>query len=458
MAASLSRRQFLRTSAFLPFIPLVDWGAPKVAPNFLVIVTDDQMLSTMPYMTKTLARFASGVEFSKHYVTTPLCAPSRASMQTGRLVRNHEIDENRHAARRFRNLRYGGESFANLLKTQAGYDCGFFGKWTNNYDEVASYKAAGYREWVARLNGGNTVQANINGNIRKTGVAKRDETSWFATKVESFIASATEPWLAYFCPTAPHNPYYPSAAHEHDFDTEPLPDHPNFDYHDPEKPKHIRNIDPLTNQEKQVMTSDFRGKLEELMDVDDAVDSLFNAIDENTYVIFTSDNGYLLGEHRMYLKGAVYEEASHVPLYITGPAVREGVSTNLLSANIDIAPTLLDIAGLMPEEVAPQMDGRSLVGPLYSDESEIEWRDCLLSEMHAAGHYEVPWRAIRTSESVYVEHGTGEREYYDLAADPYQLNNAVSEMDAVSLHQMSTRLSQLKQSDGEDLRTAETSV
>lgn len=379
----------------------------------------------MPYMIKTLARFAGGVTFKNGYVTTPLCGPSRATIQTGRLVQNHGIARNRHAALRFKRLGYAKKSFGYLLHSLAGYTGGFFGKWTNAYAEVPSYRAAGYREWVGLLDFGTPLKANINGNIRKTSIPSNQEPAWLAQKIKNFVADTSSPWLAVWCPTGPHNPYRPSPAHDGDFDTEPLPDRPNFDHRDPEKPRHIRNAGALTAAEKAVMLSDWRGKLEELMDIDDALDDLFeNVVDENTYVIFTSDNGYLLGEHRLYLKGRAYEESANVPFLVTGPAVREGVTSTSLVANMDIAPTLLDLAGIDPEEAAPWMDGRSIAGPLFAEgEEPIQWRQALFGEMAEAGHYDVAWRSARTETTLYVQHANDEVEYYDMALDPYQMTN-----------------------------------
>jgi arylsulfatase A-like enzyme len=144
----------------------------------------------------------------------------------------------------------------------------------------------------------------------------------------------------------------------------------------------------------------------------------------DTYLIFTSDNGYHMGLHRLVeAKGTPYLESVEVPFVVRGPGVPEDASFEQLAANIDIAPTALDLAGV---KVPSWMDGRSL-RPFFDggNSAPDSWRTAVLIEnMDGAGERPRPaYAGVRYQEEIYVEYANGEKEYYDLKMDPYQLEN-----------------------------------
>lgn len=438
-------------------------------PNILILLSDDQPYWFQQYMTKTNAVLSQGMTFENACCSSPLCAPSRASIQTGMNSTRTKIKVNKNAATRFIRDGWRPDNIGAILARDAGYKCGYFGKWMNAYEEIPAFEGDGYHgwnknitTWAVTLGNRNPVKANINGSIRKTNVARHYETQWFGNRARAFIESATElgePWLCFASANAPHYPYDPSPAYKDTLSGLGLPDRPNIDAHDPNKPDYISSLPPLTNTQKAGLGDTYQGKREELLDLDDAVDNILSVVDfENTYVFYLTDNGFLLGEHRIArgssAKGEPYEESLRTPLMVRGPAVVESSTTSRLAANIDIAPTILELAGIEAGPDGYDMDGRSLL-PLLVGASEPEWRDGLLVELVASEAGNTGWSGLRYEDRIYVERQSGFREYYDLAADPYQLTNLAPSTDPVALYEMGSRLSRLKQASGEDLRSAE---
>jgi len=198
-----------------------------------------------------------------------------------------------------------------------------------------------------------------------------------------------------------------------------------------------------------------------LLSLDEMVAGLIEEMEaagklDNTYVFFTSDNGYHLGEHRIGLgKRTAYEEAVRVPLAVRGPGVPAGASAKEMSLNIDFAPTFAELAGVsVPEFV----DGRSLV-PLLSGASPATWRSAFLIEHWSGGGgqpLETPsYAGIRNETHKYVEYDTGEKELYDLSSDPYELQSFPEGIDPALLDGFSSRLESLKDCAGQTCREAE---
>ena len=237
----------------------------------------------------------------------------------------------------------------------------------------------------------------------------------------------------------------------------PIPKPPSFDERDiSDKPKLLARRPSLSAIDREVIRRNYRCGLAALLAVDDAVRAIVAALERtgqlaNTVLVFTTDNGALAGEHRIKAgKKSPYEEAIGVPLMISGPTIAAATEPAGPVVNADLAPTLLELAGAtMPTELARPIDGRSLVGALQSGVSPagraipIEARDNIRRARH--GYKSLSFVGVRTKRYSYVEHrrasaaGKGEaialpigagrtvdRELYDLARDPYQLENAIS--------------------------------
>jgi arylsulfatase A-like enzyme len=177
----------------------------------------------------------------------------------------------------------------------------------------------------------------------------------------------------------------------------------------------------------------------------------------NTYIVFTSDNGIYLGEHRLTDKGAVYDASPHVPLLVRGPHVPQGVTRSQMVLNNDFAPTFADLGDA---KATSSVDGRSFK-PLLSAEPQASWRSAFLiehrkdAEEHASVRAIPNYNAVRTSRYLYVEYATGEKELYDLKADPYELTNIYASASPTLLRNLKTRLNALKGCAGAECKRAE---
>lgn len=468
----MDRREFLKASfgaslgaltfGALDFSGAWKPGASLVSelPNVVIILSDDQPYYSMSEMPKTQTALGVGLKFDNAYVACPTCSPSRSALMTGSYPSNNELEINDHAAKRFRNLGNHRKSIGYYL-SGAGYSCGLFGKWLNGYEEIPAFMGPGYERWVCSLTDPNPIVRNSDGRLGRTSVLQRDEPSYLASKAAEWIGqkrAAGEPFFAFLSLHSPHVPANASLTYRGTYANVQRTLPPNFDHNDPNKPDYLKR-GPLTTQEKNEDLAAWRGMMEELKDVDDAVQTVTNAIDfATTYCFYMTDNGFLLGEHRLERKAEPYEEAVRTPLYVRGPAVVENATSDALVSLVDIAPTLYELAGL--DDLAYSCDGRSLLGHMVGA-SDMEWRDALLIEMPrdsvgSATTTYPGWRAIRTQDRVYVGRQSGFQELYDMVSDPYQLSNIAPSADPVELHTLGEQMSTLAGSSSETLRTAET--
>ncbi|WP_371614722.1 sulfatase [Streptomyces sp. NBC_00454] len=394
-------------------------------PNILLIVTDDQPKHTDWAIQKTIGWIAGqGVKFTHGHVTTPLCAPSRSSVFSGRYAHNHGVRNNASAAALDQNT-----TVQRYLK-QAGYRTGLFGKYLNSwkladapphFEEFALLQPA-YVD--ANWNVDGTVQT-INGYT--TNIIK-NRTLAFLDKA----ATDDRPWFAYVTPYASHGPRTP----EPKYAGTAVPEwngRPSVTEDDrSDKPPYIQNATGTLADGRRIRAEQLRT----LLSVDDAVQAFKDKLAalgqlENTLVIYIGDNGFGWADHGWTAKSVPYAPAHEVPFYVSWPAggLSAGTVDDRIVANIDIAPTILDAAGISPD--TPQ-DGSSLLTPYSRDHLLVEWWKQGTGADHntwssyvAKDEQYVEYYALHTDASGTVS-GTGQvkfREYYDLAADPYQLTN-----------------------------------
>ncbi|MDR7251241.1 arylsulfatase A-like enzyme [Nocardioides sp. BE266] len=418
-----------------------------MADNVLWIVTDDQMRSTLRSMNRTWKRLVrKGVHFRQGYSAMPLCGPARASILTSRYPHNHGCDTNMtHQPFVARGL--DQDTAATRMKA-AGYSTGYFGKYMNGIAQDPTYVAPGWDRWVTLLDGMiDDPRVNVDGTVRRVA-SQRKFDAFAARRLRRFIRrnEDTGPWFAVFSPTAPHGPYTPSPEHADDFDGEPW-DPPAFNEADmSDKPAKLRD---LPKQDRRRMRKIHEGKLEELQDVDDQVEKVLDVLRRTrqlrrTWIFFVSDNGFLLGEHRLFSKSQPYEEAAGVPFVVRGPGVAPRTVDALVS-QVDLMPTTLDIAGLDPD-AGRELDGRSMLGPLRSGEWS-SWRRRLIIE-----NTHLDWSLLREGSHAYIEHQrTGEFELYDLERDPHQLTS----LGDADVSDWARKTSELTQTQGRALRRFE---
>jgi arylsulfatase A-like enzyme len=288
-----------------------------------------------------------------------------------------------------------------------------------------------------------------------------------AAKTVDFIArtaaNGKQPFFIYLAPSAPHTPSTPAPRHEKEFSHATAPRTPAFDESDVSgKPAWVRNTPPLSSKEIAKIDSIYRRRLQSMLAVDEMIEKIVGALQthgvlDQTYIFFTSDNGFHFGEHRLEAgKETAYEEDIRVPLIVRGPGVPAGRTLQHLALNIDIAPTLAELAGAR----APSfVDGQSLRRLLtHAPPSTRAWREDFAVEHWAHPNAKNPvsrppsYAALRTKDHLYVEYATGERELYDLSADPHEMRNLAGSAAAGLVARLSKRLSTLEHCAGESCR------
>jgi N-acetylglucosamine-6-sulfatase len=412
-------------------------------PNVVVIETDDQTQEAMKVMATVERRIAAkGVTFRNSFVNFSLCCPSRATFLTGQYAHNHHVLGNAPPAGGYITFEqlHADNNLAVWLQ-DAGYRTAMIGKYLNGY-YMDPIEPPGWSEWDAGIGAKiYDYDMNENGDVVHYGTATSDyKQSVFTEKALRFInqsAPSSKPfflWLTYSSPhtngpdPSPQPPSNcggaakPAPRDAGAFASEPLPMAPNFNEADvSDKPEDIRSLPLLTAPDIHDMARKYRCALESLLSVDRGVGRVLDALRaqgelRNTYVVYTSDNGFFNGAHRIrYGKIKPYEESIRVPLVIRGPGLPRGRTARDLAINADLAPTITELTGARP---GLTMDGRSLL-PAARQPSLERGRE--LSVESTSFH------AIRTERYIYARYRNGERELYDLARDPYELQNVVHE-------------------------------
>jgi arylsulfatase A-like enzyme len=440
-------------------------------PNIVFILTDDMSLADFEYMTQTRQLFAQqGRIFENTFVTHSLCCPSRASTLRGQYTHNHQVLTNARPEggfETFRSMGHEDSTVATWLKS-GGYQTVLIGKYLNGYGrDDPSYVPPGWEEWYAKPGAFEyyDYELNENGELVSYGSEEEDYLtdvlSGHATDFVRRAASEDQPFFAYVAPTAPHGPSTPAERHKSTFANKEAPRPPSFNEEDvSDKPTWVQEFEPVSERELSQIDDRYQERLESMLAVDEMVASLVEELEaagelDNTYIFFTSDNGYHLGEHRISGKRTAYEEAVRVPLAALGPGVPAGNSVEQLVLNIDFAPTFAELVGVSTPEF---VDGWSLV-PLLRGTLPPSWRSGFLIEHWNGGGgqpQETPtYAAIRTESHKYVEYITGEKELYDLFADPYELDSLYESAEPALVNDLSSRLEALKDCGGQTCREAE---
>ena len=419
-----------------------------------------------------------GATLERFYVTDSLCCTSRASMFAGQYPHNTHVRSNVPPTGGFEGFReHGGarRSFAVGLSA-AGYRTGLFGKYLNGYPATLPADP-GWSDWLAGSDAyhGYDYSFSDNGTPVHFGVAPDDyATDVIARAGDRFVresVAAGAPFMAQLSTFTPHLPTVPAPRHAEMLGQAPLPVGGRV------RPAHQRPAalarrtpcaePPRPRAAPRALPARARSVL--------AIDEMLGRIRatlaelgvaEDTYVAFTSDNGYHLGHYRlMQGKRTAYEPDIRVPLVVAGPGVPAGSSSAALAANIDLAPTFLDWAGTGMAE----HDGRSLVRLLRGREPR-RWRRALLVEHHEnrreraaddpdaqgpRGGKPGSYEAVRSDDHLYVEHHDGSREFYDLRADPYELVNLAGSMTPRVRERWHSRLARLRACTGAVCRSAD---
>ena len=444
---------------------------PPTEPNILFVLTDDMRASDLRYMPETTNLLdTGGVKFTKAFVTNSLCCPSRATILRGQYSHNHQVLSNRLPLGGFEKFRSQGLENSTIATwlDGAGYDTMLIGKYFNGYDNT-TYVPQGWDEWHGYLGDyvqSDTYRINENGQINTYDRSAIHDTDLFADKAAEFLKSTAggAPFFMYLSTNAPHSPALAAQRHQGLFSDVALPNPPSFNEADvSDKPAWMRNTPSLTSEEAGKLRNYYRQRLRSLQSVDEMVGRLVGVLEEtgelsNTYIVFTSDNGFHLGEHRINKKKwTAYEESIRVPLLVRGPGVPRGVSRSQMVLNNDLAPTFASWAGLTPPSF---VDGRSLE-PLLSTSPPSSWRSAFLVE-----HWQdktgdpyaatIPdYKAVRTGRYLFTRYATGEKELYDLSNDPYELKSVHKTASTDLKRRLTSRLDALESCAAQSCRSAE---
>lgn len=427
-------------------------GPPSAAaqadprPNVVVLMTDDQTLRSMRALPRTRALIGDqGARFANSFVSNPRCCPSRATFLTGQYSHNNGVFTNGPPIGGWQRLRGTSNWLPTWLQT-AGYRTVHTGKFLNHYGlDDPTEVPPGWDEWYGTIDPttyryyGYTV--NENGVLRTYGRDRdprfysTDFTARRSVGIVERLAPSSQPFFLSVAFLAPHTggPYEPgdptavgtpaiADRHRGAFASLPLPRGGAFDEADvSDKPPFLRRP-RLTRRATADIEALYRQRLESLLAVDEAVEQIVAALRDSgelddTLLVFTSDNGYMAGEHRLpHGKAKAYDPSIRVPLMIRGPGIPAGSQPQQMVVNADLAPTILDAAHATAGRV---QDGRSLL-PLTTDPALDATRPLLVEVAKGAGTLTT---AIRTRRWLYAEHANGSAELYDTAADPHQLRS-----------------------------------
>ncbi len=432
-------------------------------PNIIFLLMDDLNFATVQRMPELRSSvIEEGASLRNTFISYPLCCPSRATILTGLYAHNHDVRGNAPPEGGFQKFRSEGyeESTIAVRLQRGGYTTGLFGEYLNYYlDGDPTHVPPGWDEWHAR---GDIAyydyELNENGEIVSYGNDPEDYfTDVLSRKATDFVrraSSDSQPFFLYLAPAAPHEPATPAERHVGAFADEKAPRPPSFDEEDvSDKPSWIQAIDRLSDEQVSEIDDRYRNWLASMLAVDEMVASLVQELEtagelDNTFIFFTSDNGYHQGEHLIdYGKNTPYEEAARVPLFVRGPGVPAESKIERLVLNTDFAPTFADLAG-----IDFSADGRSLA-PLLRGEDPA-WRSAVLLEGFSGGN-PPSYEAVRTETHKYVEYDNGETELYDLEADPYELENLPKITDPSLVADLNTKLNALRSCAGDECKKAE---
>jgi N-acetylglucosamine-6-sulfatase len=421
-------------------------AAAEAKPNIVVLMTDDQTLASMSAMPKTQALLGDrGTTFTRSFASYALCCPSRATLLTGQYAHNHGVLSNDPPSGGY--ARLDRSNWLPLWLQAAGYRTMHVGKFLNGYggrDTPPTEVPLGFNDWHGTVDPstylfyGYTV--NENGTLRTYGAAGEPEfysTDFFARRANELIAAAapsSQPFFLSVAFLAPHTagpaepddpPAHATPAvaprHVNAFSSVALPLAPSWNEADmSDKPVAMQLRRPIGAARAAAIQEGYQQRLESLLAIDDAVESVLGALRaagelDDTVILFTSDNGFFHGEHRVQMgKLLPYEPSIRLPLYVRGPGVPAGATRRQLVTNADLAPTILDAADARAGRTP---DGRSLFGLL--EDPGVQWgRELLLEGGTAQG---LTFTGLRNYRWKYIEHNTGEVELYDLERDPDEL-------------------------------------
>ncbi len=440
--------------------------APGAKPNFVFVLTDDLSRNLVPYMRHVEAMKKSGTSFSRYFVTDSLCCPSRSSIFTGRYPHSTGVVTNDPPDGGFDVFHRNGEekdTFATTLQAQH-YDTAMMGKYLNGYlprkvvDGQAKFVPPGWSAWSVAGNGYpnfnyNLLQKTVGGQpqVQHYGTGPQDYlTDVISQRGRGFIRASVargNPFMLELATFAPHAPYTPAPRDANRFPNAKAPRGPLFNRPQARPRPQWLSTQRLDKPTRAKIDADFRKRAQAVQAVDQMIGDIQTelrqlGVADNTYIVFSSDNGYHMGQRRLTEgKQTAWDHDIQVPMVVVGPRVPANRTVDRVAANVDLRPTFQELAGA---PTGPRVEGRSLAGFLRGDKVR-NWRSATLIEHHgpnmgpkdpdkASRRQGNPpsYKALRSRNSLWVQYDNPRyrSEYYNLEKDPYERHNLVRRLSA----------------------------
>ncbi len=467
-----------------PFASVVPVTTAKAAekPNIILILTDDQNIDTMRFMPQTKRLLGrQGVRFTQYYDNISLCCAARASLLRGQYAQNTGVFDNQLPNGGFLKYYQTGlyKNDLGVWLRRSGYTTSFMGKYLNDYPApkgggkgvAKTWVPNGWNDWFVPVDGSPYFQYNYVMNDNKKLVRYGNKASDYMTDVIKKRAvnyiknheNSSKPYFMYIAPYSPHAPYTPPARYKNSFSNLTYPQNDAFNEADvSDKPGSVANKQRLRGSSIEQINAIYRKQAGAVKGVDDLVGEVYRALKntgqlDNTYIIFTSDNGYHLGEHRLSPgKYSPYQPDVNIPLYMRGPGIAPGRVSNALVGNVDLAPTIMQFAG---SKAPGFVDGMSIASVARNASSSSGRQYYLLqrnpSNFRGSDNFGTNEPADETSRDLpyktanafgglvskdrykYIRYGNGFEEFYDLRRDPHELDNLARDPSAMSSVQRS---------------------
>jgi len=409
----------------------------------------------------TLVR-SEGALFTRYYDAYALCSPSRSTILTGRYPHNTGFQTNSQLKRSgFHPVQE--RDTLNVWLNRTGYHTMLCGKYMNGYhgNKYETYLPDGWGHFY----GFQTLdyfgsRVNMNGpsylypkDAYQTDIIANLSLNWLR---KEWIQE--RPFFMMLTPHAPHDPHTPAPRHLGKLAGLVQPPNPAFNLADDLQKLLPKGLDTLKKVKVDKMNKKFQARAEQLLAIDEMIGGIVNELKsmdvlEKTYIIFTSDNGYHLGQHRLPDgKRLFFEHDINLPLIIRGPGIAKGKTIHDMVGNYDYAPTIAELAGAKPTNGAPAVDGLSWAA-LVKGERTAAWpRSLALNEgfenaeggVKCCGKYHALRIRDGDQDALYVETGSGEPAYFDNAADPYQTTNIIGNLSKGMKARLTARLASVK--------------
>jgi N-acetylglucosamine-6-sulfatase len=447
-------------------------------PNIVFILTDDLSWNLItPEIAPHIVQLEKqGETFDHYFVSDSLCCPSRSTMFTGLFPHDTKVATNlppNGGFQKFQSQGLDSRTFAVALH-RAGYATSLLGKYLNGYGDPMNTTTApvppGWTDWHVSNSTGYAEYnflLNDNGTFNRYRGASNYGVDVLNSDAQSFIGkSAGKPFAVEVATFAPHAPYTPARRNANDFPGLKEPRDPSFNAATVNPPAWLGQRRPLGPRQVARIDASYRKRAQAVESVDkllaDTEATLAaHHLSDNTYIVFTSDNGYHLGQHRLARgKQTAFDTDIRVPLIVAGPGVPKGKVLSQVLQNVDLYPTFVQLAGATP---ANPVEGHSIVPLLHPAASPPAWRTVALVEHHGlndnpadpdfegGGSNPTSYQAIRISakqlpgfsgpvEAVYVEYQDPQHEieYYDIDKDPYELRNIAPQLTSAQKTELHT--------------------